>query len=63
MERETAIKLGLAAIVVFLVFFVHCPTQKERYDEYYRNEDEGFHGNKDAPRPGGDDDEGYDEYQ
>ena len=54
MDKETAIKLGLAAIVVFLVFFVHCPTRKERYDEYYRNEDEGYQN----------EDEGFaDEYQ
>lgn len=59
MERETAIKLGLAAIVVFLVFFVHCPTHKERYDEYYRDQDEGFHGNKDAAPHGHDDDEDF----
>lgn len=47
MEKESAIKLGLAAIVIFLVFFVHCPTRKEKYDEYYQNEQEGREGFED----------------
>jgi hypothetical protein len=42
MDKETALKLGLAAFVIFIVFFVTCPSTKaERYDEYFED-DEGF---------------------
>lgn len=55
MDNDSALKLGLAAFIVFIVFFVHCPTQKERYEEYFRDqEDEGFRG---------DDEEGFDDYE
>jgi hypothetical protein len=42
MDKETALKLGLAAFVIFIVFFVTCPsTRAEPYDEYFED-DENF---------------------
>lgn len=43
MDKETALKIGLAAFVIFIVFFVHCDrpkTRRELYDEYYGDRDE-----------------------